>query len=211
MVVLVLSWVRRSSTAAFDFKNNCLFCGDTCNVKKDAKHPDRWRKAILCRTVETFKDAILEVSQAVKLRVDGALPDPHAAEACYHNDCRIKCMLPTAVLQVDTPCDKEVVDEAYERVVNVLKSDNVRTSWNTTELYKLYIENNGLLISRRELLTNLKDTFADEITISSSPGIASIVMFSRHAKSILRIDKDDDADETDILIKTTCKIYKIRN
>ena len=52
-------------------------------------------------------------------------------------------------MQVSKPCEKEVVDEAYELAVKALKSDNVRTSWNTTELYKLYIENNGLLISRR--------------------------------------------------------------
>ena len=33
-------------------------------------------------------------------------------------------------------------------------------------------------------------------------------MFSHHAKSLLRIDKYDDADETDKMIKKTCKSYK---
>ena len=37
--------VRRSKTATFDFRHNCLFCCDTCNVKKESKHPNRRRKA----------------------------------------------------------------------------------------------------------------------------------------------------------------------
>ena len=60
----------RSSTISFNFKENCLICGDYCEVNRDPKHPDRWEKnrGILCRTADrgkrnkTFKEVLLEVS-----------------------------------------------------------------------------------------------------------------------------------------------------
>ena len=60
---------RRSEIPAFNFKVNCLFCGNFCEVKKDLKHPDRWKKnkGILCRTADrgkgkkSFKDVLLKV------------------------------------------------------------------------------------------------------------------------------------------------------
>ena len=42
---------RQSSMPDFDFQMHCLFCGETCNVNKDPKHPAHWRRAYLCRTV----------------------------------------------------------------------------------------------------------------------------------------------------------------
>ena len=51
----------------FDFQKHCLFCGETCNVNKDPKHPARWCRAYLCRTVgdeyTDFKQEILKVCQ----------------------------------------------------------------------------------------------------------------------------------------------------
>ena len=39
---------RRSDVPVFRFKENCLFCGELCQMEKDKKHPDRWKKAVLC-------------------------------------------------------------------------------------------------------------------------------------------------------------------
>ena len=60
---------RRASSAnsSFIWKSQCLFCGDACEVKKDSKHPDRWRRAFVCRTSDrgpnnkSFKDYLLKV------------------------------------------------------------------------------------------------------------------------------------------------------
>ena len=30
---------RRSGTPTFEFREHCLFCGETCDVTKDVKHP----------------------------------------------------------------------------------------------------------------------------------------------------------------------------
>ena len=40
---------RRSSGPEFKFKHHCLFCGKECDVKRDKKHPHRWRPAYPCR------------------------------------------------------------------------------------------------------------------------------------------------------------------
>ena len=60
---------KRSSTTFFDFKKNCLICGEACNIEKDKKHPERWNKnkSFLCRTADrgkgklSFKDVLLQV------------------------------------------------------------------------------------------------------------------------------------------------------
>ena len=60
---------KRSSTTFFDFKKNCLTCGEACNIEKDKKHPERWNKnkSFLCRTADrgkeklSFKDVLLQV------------------------------------------------------------------------------------------------------------------------------------------------------
>lgn len=41
---------RRSNAPSFSFKENCLFCGDTCEVTMDRKNPKRWRPAYVFRT-----------------------------------------------------------------------------------------------------------------------------------------------------------------
>lgn len=65
--------LRRSQVTQFEWKTCCFFCGKTCLITPDPKHPDRWRKAFECRTSErgkgnlTFKEVILKVrSFAIK-------------------------------------------------------------------------------------------------------------------------------------------------
>ena len=36
---------RRYSTGIFDFKQHCIKCGEYCNVVKDKKYPERWKRA----------------------------------------------------------------------------------------------------------------------------------------------------------------------
>ena len=65
---------RRLSTEKFDFKQNCIICGKYCNVIKDKKHPDRWKKnkGFLCRTADrgkgklSFKETLLKVNDNVQ-------------------------------------------------------------------------------------------------------------------------------------------------
>ena len=96
----------RGSTSAFEFRNHCFFCGEKCAVVADPKHPNRFKKnpGVLCRTADrgnakfddgkevrrkSFKQVILDVcndrsdeqADMVRVRLEGAPSDLHAAEA----------------------------------------------------------------------------------------------------------------------------------
>ena len=58
--------VKRSEVTIFDWKQHCLFCGDSCEVTPERKNPGRHRPAYECHTSErpgrlSFKDSILKV------------------------------------------------------------------------------------------------------------------------------------------------------
>jgi len=102
---------RRSQLPLFHFREHCIFCGDTCEIEKNAKNPNRWRKALLCKTSDrgagskSFKEVILDVchtreddwAMQVEVWLHGAFSDLHAADARYHDDCRIMFMAPRAI------------------------------------------------------------------------------------------------------------------
>ena len=46
---------RRSLTGAFNFKKNCLIWGESCNVAKEKKHPDRGKGDL------SFKEVLFQV------------------------------------------------------------------------------------------------------------------------------------------------------
>lgn len=38
---------RSTSGETFNFLLHCLYCGESCNIERDKKHPSRWRAAYL--------------------------------------------------------------------------------------------------------------------------------------------------------------------
>lgn len=84
----------RGSSSTFNFREHCLFCGETCSLETPQKHPDRWKKAYLCRTGDekgrkTTKGEIQKRAKErgdnwgtdVSFRVSSAVSDLHAADA----------------------------------------------------------------------------------------------------------------------------------
>lgn len=89
---------------SFEFKKACLFCGKDCSIVKDSKNPTRWEKnpGVLCKTAnrgkdqfgnerKSFKEVLLEIcskrndilGDQVRVRLEGAVSDLHAADARY--------------------------------------------------------------------------------------------------------------------------------
>ena len=103
---------RRSEQPNFDFLNQCVFFGETCDVTKDSKHPERLRPAYVCRTAGDgdLKPAILKTcslrninwADQVRLRVQGAISDLHAEDARYHVNCKSSFMSPKNVNTANT-------------------------------------------------------------------------------------------------------------
>ena len=196
---------RRSDIDPFDFKKHCLFCGTIC-CKPNIKNPSRWRKVSQVITADrcgqkTFKDLILEVcdkrqdiwSDEVRVRVHGATTDLHAADAQYHQDCRKQFMhsahVDNLTKQNDDNDDK---DNAFERVISAMNNEVTRL-WNSVELIRLYQECEGSRLSRRGLISAVKEHFNERLLVLSSPGVASLIVFREQcALNIVDVQGDDD-------------------
>jgi len=73
------------------------------------------------------------VSQ-VRLRVEGALSDLHAADARYHVNCMTCFMSPKSISAAKNSTNvDEPVDLAFDQVMDEMKKDKSRL-WNTSEL-----------------------------------------------------------------------------
>ena len=58
---------RRSQQQEFNFKKQCILCGEVC-LEKDSRHPERWDKACQCETNDipgqlTFKQQLLDIGE----------------------------------------------------------------------------------------------------------------------------------------------------
>ena len=121
----------RSDISLFNFKEHCLICGEKCCLKPDPKHANRWQRVIQCRTADrgpnqiTFQDVILDAcdlrnddwGQQVRLRVEGAVSDLHAADAQYHKDCMSSFRGPRNVKSFVAQKNEMLQDEAFMCVV----------------------------------------------------------------------------------------------
>ena len=186
-----------------------MFCGDPCIMNCDPKHPDRWRRVVLCRTADrdgqgTFKHAILSVCDArndewandVKLRVQGAISDLHAADARYHEDCKSSFMAPRSVRAAASGTrPKETGDAAFQCTVARMSNEPSRI-WNTIDVYDEYQSHGGELLSKGKLLAQLTEHFGPDLLVLSGSGVASLLVFRSRASSALRLvaRKDDGAE-----------------
>ena len=215
--------IRRSETSAFLWKEQCLFCGEICNLEKDPKNPNRWREAYLCRTSDRrnkqiYKDTLLQIcderndkwAEEVRTRLSDvrASHDLHAADARYHNDCRKLFTNAKNIKSAQTTKHKDE-DNAYSKLCALFKVDPTRM-WTSIDLENQYKDYGGTLLKRKELLSNIVKTYKNVILLSS-PGIANIVVFRSHANSILRVQElqtDDIDDSIDIVAKAVVSDIK---
>lgn len=147
LIPLFLRKKRSSSVDNFNFKQDCLFCGEKCILlEPGCRNPERWRRIRQCRTAQNFKQNILDVcdlrndvlAEDVRTRVHGAVADLHAADAQYHDDC-YKDFVSTRSINAayrkstsSQPMDEDV-DAAFMSVTADLKADTTRM-WNSVEL-----------------------------------------------------------------------------
>lgn len=101
--VTTRSHTKTADNGVFQYKRDCIFCGDEC-LPMDARHPERWDRVRECITKERFdkecnplptmKDVILdvaeqrndEVARRVKLHL-AFVSDLPSAECKYHVRC----------------------------------------------------------------------------------------------------------------------------
>ena len=210
---------RCSGNLKFQFKEQCIFCGDGCQLERDKKNPTRWRRAVLCRTAtrpgqKTFKETILDIctkrddeqAHQVRSRVEGALSDLHAADGRYHVDCMTSFMSPRSInTAANAVLDaKKNGDLALEYVIHEM-SRNSSQIWNSLKIWHLYEKHGGKDLVRKSLLKKIKDHFGDDIAVLSSSGLASLIVFRKSASTLLNLVNDPDEDELSILTDKLAK------
>jgi len=98
----------------------------------------------------------------------------------------------------------DCTDNAYEIVKSIMNND--RTSmWTSVEISKIYENHGGSKLSRKALVDELVKGFSDELITLYSPGLASLLVFRKHASTIMKITESDD-DSIDM--KKTAKRIK---
>ncbi len=202
---------RRSELSSFDFKQHCLFCGEICSISPDPRHPDRWRKARLCRTAEragnkTFKEVILDVcktrkdewARKVEILIQAAVSDLHAADDRYHENCRTSFM---AKRSIESACSSatgfnKTVDKAFNVVLEKMNED-VKRVWTSFEVSNLYQSPGGTVLNRPALVKKLSDVLGNDLLVLSGKGIANVLVFRGTATSLLRV-VDDEVDDMSV-------------
>jgi hypothetical protein len=188
---------RLRSQQCFNFDEHCLFCGEDCCIIRPKKHPDRWREAYICRTVDRdgdvpFKDTVInhakqredEWGQDVLFRTLGAVSDLHAVNARYHVDCRTKFFYQAAATNIFNQKDMPLAE-----LVKIMISDRAKI-WNSVDVHEQYLVLGGSHLSRRTLVKYLDEHLSPDLLVLSSPGVASILIFRSKSASLLRIVDD---------------------
>lgn len=215
---------RRSSSDCFDFLSKCIFCGDKCDIKPDPKHPNRWKKACLCRTadrgnIKTFKDKILDICQTradtesrqIQTRLHGALSDLHAADARYHTSCYSNFMKPCySGTSSSVGSSDDSTNTALNKLVETIMSDKTKM-WISTELFDEYESYEGITLSKKRLMDEITKTLGNEYVMLSSIGFCNILIHKTAAHGLLNLqctDKDDIGIHTSILASKIAKECK---
>ncbi|MES9884040.1 MAG: hypothetical protein ABW185_24600 [Sedimenticola sp.] len=88
--------------------------------------------------------------------------------------------------------DNDDKDNAFERVISAMNNEVTRL-WNSVELIRLYQECEGSRLSRRGLISAVKEHFNESLLVLSSPGVASLIVFREQcALNIVDVQGDDD-------------------
>ena len=166
-----------------------------------------------------FKQSILLVcdqrndllADDVRLRVEGAVSDLHAADAQYHLDCYNAFMSPRSIEAATNAREtSEDVDTAFLQVVEEMEQDKGHL-WNSVDLLAMYNSFGGDKLSRRLLVGCVTQHFGPELVKLSGNGYASLLVFKRHAPNILKAveDTDDGTPEVKHIVK--CVIRDVKN
>ena len=179
--------VVKRTCSLFNFKEHCLICGEKCCPKPDPKHPNIWRCVIQCRAADRgpnqsiFKDVIISAcdlrnddwGQQVRLRVDGAVSDLHAAGTQYHKDSMSSFRHPRNIKSSVAQKNEMTQDKAFMCVVGDLREVLSRI-WNSIEVHNLYKFYKGESLTRRQLIRKLAEHFRQDLLIFSGTGVESI-------------------------------------
>ena len=212
--------LRQSDGSNFNFREHCLYCGTECKVEKDPKNPARWVPAYQFREIEkrgsskTIKESVLDIcdqrndeqANLVRIRVNGAPTDLHAADARYHASCRSAFSSPKSIKAASSSASNE--RDSGVKIVTSLMSEDRSLIWNSNDVYNMYIAKGGNNLCKKSVVRQVIEYFGNEVLVLSSPGVASIIVFRDQASTTLRIVNDDSGEDVSFSVQRVAKAIK---
>ena len=130
--------------------------------------------------------------ETLQKRVNSAVGDLHAADARCHESCRASFISAHHHKSPGTQNQNEK-DDAFHYVCKTMHKDCQKT-WNSTELFALYVDNGGMAMCRKTLFKRLAEYHGDNIVILSSPDFANIMGFRSALATLLHLEKNHEDD-----------------
>ncbi|KAG0725731.1 putative RNA-directed DNA polymerase from transposon BS [Chionoecetes opilio] len=205
----------------FDFQKHCLFCHDItpCILPNeyDPKVPQQYRVPASRVTTdkvgdgETYKQYLLdlcekrgdELGRIVRNRIIGAPSELHAADAKYHRSCNANFHRDAhRTTMIDSKGSAD--DQAFAETVHELGCDRSKV-WNALDVEAVYADKGGSVMSRRVLVENVIQHFAENMLALHSPGVATLLVFRKHVATNLRLVDDDQNGDMDECIRKVGK------
>jgi len=185
---------RRSIDEEFNWKENCCFCGNVCDIKR--KYRDSWHLATTMGVGKNIKkyctdrlreDSGDEWAQAVLARVGGCI-DLVAAEARYHSSCNLRFSSTASSSKAVNPNrgrkKSEEISCCFEQACNWLEQDaNLHT---VTEVREKMAFAYGKDVSSTQYIKKLlEQRYKENISFASESGKSDIICFKHFAQFLI--------------------------
>ena len=140
----------------------------------------------------------------MRIRVQGAASDLHAADVRYHGSCRKFFMNSKNAGAAQNP--KEEIPNEDVTVASLAKMIKLAKDkiWTSTELHSLYLDKGGKDLNRTRLFSKVTEYMGNEVVVPSSPGVAGIIMLNEKVSQIFKFERVDEADD-DINLRLIAK------
>ena len=118
-----------------------------------------------------------EWSNEVRVRIEEAISDLHAAEARYHVDCYSRFVsnrfLTGKRIKFQPEKSKQGGDTGLTYLIDLLERDKLHI-WNSLELFREYQSHGGELLCHEVVVQKLVKHFAGELVALPAPGYARL-------------------------------------
>jgi len=206
--------VLRSSSAIFDFKKHCFFCGDFVDRNKSEN-----RTVATLEILNSLRERCDKRNDKCGLEVKGRL-EPHsdlvAPEAAYHKKCYNSFWYVSSGKSVGRP-ENSIMSRAFDELCSWLESNST-----DAELYTLEELQHTLEViadhcddawTTAYLQEKLVIRYAGEILVADRNGRKNVVCFQNTARRIINdkwYNQREEKSETESIriVRTTAKFVK---
>lgn len=173
----------------FDFKNQCLFCGEVADEAAEKKKSEKYRRKIKNVSTLEFKDTVIkkaeerrdDFGELVKSRISLQF-DLIAAEAKYHAACFTKFSNKSSSSSpLEKPRQDNQVTEAMLEIFNYIENNN-DSQFTLKELKDVLT---GYVPDDKTIITRLQQNYLTDIVITKKVGAFNIISFRDAQANIL--------------------------